>query len=380
MKGNLLKRILLKSFGFVFSGLIVSAVIMSNDITYSYFTSKVIKNTSVKAVGEKDLVADFFIDRKCVPVTYYSDGHRYTYEYYYYYLVIQPGNQLKKGNVLYFEVEDKLKEYIRNIDPVIVEDPTENIYVPIKFNVNYNQIPNKGYIKRNWGEKIPGKITLKYLNEYLDIEAKFQANLGELYEVWMMGSEYYRYVKCVQWSKNNRLRAGSVTDDMINVKEYIDFKNENSGEFNKELNESQLRILDLGINGYKEYVDGLEENNIKLKERLEKVMQEKSIIQSHLQKATEKREEKNPEKEREIEENNPEPESKGEIAEDNDTGADNKEITEGDSSSEPEGKDEIIEDNDTGGDNTEIKEVDSSLEPEKKEENNPEPGKDEEIK
>ena len=154
-------KILKKSFSFLIAGAIVTGVTLIMPNSYSIFTKKYETLGNVSAISKNELIEDFKVVNDGIPT-----------------IKIKKTKDLGYDPIVYFSVEGEAASYILHIQPVKLVDDSQYYNVPINVNVNLYQVID--LLKNYKQDCVPGKIRLKYLNEFIDEEAELKLSKSYL--------------------------------------------------------------------------------------------------------------------------------------------------------------------------------------------------------
>jgi hypothetical protein len=292
VKSNKLRRAVLRA---VLVSTLVCAInvnIIANKGTFSMFTSDVQSSVTMKTADTKSLIKEFNIVE----------------EYGQQFIVIEPGELLKDNSIVYFEVTGEVAAYITQLNPITIsKDKTPmnsksmnnksmqwdsrsrnlsissdkqyfisddgKFYIPIYINVNVKQkllISSKNEFK--------GKITLRYLNGFINEAKSVSLSSKYLNSRWTSGTDYYFWENVKNTlSSNKTLAMNGFKDEFKN-----NFQKESIEEFNEKLDKEQIEIINTIAEGYSEYVSDLETKNGELLKQLEDLQKEKVKLISEL--------------------------------------------------------------------------------------------------
>lgn len=148
-KVKVIRGILFKAIGFFVAGVLVSMALLADTDTLAWFSSRVTSGLLVQAASAEDIIDDFYT---------LSDGPENNINPHI--IVVKKAGGLTYDPVVYFSVDGDISRYIMHINPVKLTQ--DEMQIPIRIKINYRDL---GDILSK--SSITGKITLKYLNEFI---------------------------------------------------------------------------------------------------------------------------------------------------------------------------------------------------------------------
>ncbi|MDN5303118.1 MAG: hypothetical protein PWQ60_2632, partial [Thermoanaerobacteraceae bacterium] len=149
-KAKVIRGILFKAIGFFAAGALVSMALLADTDTLAWFSSRVVSNLQVQAASAEDIIKDFYT----LSDVSKNSGENPDK------IIVKKAGGLTYDPVVYFSVDGDISRYIMHINPVKLTQ--DEMQIPIRIKVNYRDLDD--ILSKS---SITGKITLKYLNEFI---------------------------------------------------------------------------------------------------------------------------------------------------------------------------------------------------------------------
>ncbi|HHW02263.1 MAG TPA: hypothetical protein GXX35_05580 [Thermoanaerobacterales bacterium] len=149
-KTKIIGSILFKAIGFFLAGILVSMAMLADTDTMAWFSSRVVSNLQVQAASAQDIIEGFYT------LSDVSNNSGENPDK----IIVKKAEGLTYDPVVYFSVDGDASRYIMHINPAKLT--RDEIQIPIKLKINYRDLAD--ILGKS---SITGKITLKYLNEFI---------------------------------------------------------------------------------------------------------------------------------------------------------------------------------------------------------------------
>jgi hypothetical protein len=277
-KKNVMSRFVLRITAFLIGGFLVGVGFFCNLDTYSWFTSSLSNDVSVKAASANDLIQYLYVAQ---------DMNNNSKE-----IVVRKAINCSQDPLICFSVEGEIANFILNINPVKLSAKSEYT-IPIETDINLVQYLQVALKQNDW---ITGVLKVKYLNFInKEIEVKFSKQYlmsRFLHKIKTTGTETAgmedqkgkNLTISTQASNNFSIPLSErnqvnplLSDLIINIANYglwdkVQWSDNGTSLTVPEMSIEQDKVLNILIPGFNEYIDRLNAINKNTNDQLTNYM------------------------------------------------------------------------------------------------------------